>query len=279
MSSAADRISALQSPLLQPVQINGLQLKNRLVVAPMTRVSAAPSGLVTDAMVRYYSRFASGEFGLVISEGTYTDQAFSQTYANQPGLSDVLQAKAWQAVTRSIHAAGGKVFVQLMHGGALSQANRFRDHTVGPSAIRPKGKQLSVYRGLGEYPIPKQISAAEIADAIGGFSRASILALEVAGFDGIEIHGANGYLLDQFLTDYTNQRQDRWGGSILNRMRLIVEVIRAIRERAGSTVPLGVRISQGKVNDSGYKMVRRGRRCSDYFRRRGRCRRRLHSCH
>jgi 2,4-dienoyl-CoA reductase-like NADH-dependent reductase (Old Yellow Enzyme family) len=208
---------------------------------------------VTDAMVRYYARFAAGEFGLVITEGTYTDQAFSQTYANQPGLSDVLQAKAWERVTKSIHAAGGKIIAQLMHGGALSQANRFRFHTIGSSAVRPKGKQMTVYRGAGEYPLPKEMSEAEITEAIGGFSRAAVLALEVAGFDGIEIHAANGYLLDQFLTGHTNQRTDVWGGSTSHRVRLIVEVIKTIRRAVGGAAPIGVRISQGKVNDFAHK--------------------------
>ncbi len=252
MSACIDKRSVAAS-LLDHLRLNALELSNRLVVAPMTRISATPSGLATDAMVRYYRRFARGGFGLIVTEGTYTDQAFSQGYANQPGLSDIGQAKAWRPVVDAIHAAGGKVFAQLMHAGALSQANRFRDHTIAPSAIRPRGQQLIVYRGVGEYPLPRMMSEQDIRAAIAGFAEAAALAIEVAGFDGVEIHGANGYLLDQFLTDYTNLRTDRWGGPIANRVHLIVAAIGAVRHALGARVPIGVRISQGKVNDAFHK--------------------------
>jgi 2,4-dienoyl-CoA reductase-like NADH-dependent reductase (Old Yellow Enzyme family) len=140
-----------------------------------------------------------------------------------------------------------------MHAGALSQSNRFRDYTMGPSAVLPKGKQMALYRGTGEFPLPREMSSAEIAEAIAGFTRAAVLAIEVAGFDGVEIHGANGYLLDQFLTEYTNRREDEWGGPVANRVRLTLEVARAIRQTLGTAIPLGVRISQGKVNDFTHK--------------------------
>lgn len=249
MSACADFVGASASPLFAPVEINGLHLDNRVALAPMTRVSATHEGFVTDAMVRYYTRFAKGGFGLLITEGIYTDNAFSQGYRNQPGLSDGEQAAAWRRVTDAVHAAGGKIFAQLMHAGALSQFNRFRRDCVGPSAIRPKGQQMSIYRGSGEYRVPREITHEEIAEAIAGFARAAVLAVEVAGFDGIEIHGANGYLLDQFLTEYTNRRSDEWGGPAANRVRLTVEVARNVRRAIGRAVPLGVRISQAKVND------------------------------
>jgi 2,4-dienoyl-CoA reductase-like NADH-dependent reductase (Old Yellow Enzyme family) len=253
MRTQAQLSRTIESPLFAPVSINGLSLSNRIAVAPMTRISASPTGLVSEAMVRYYERFAKGGFALLITEGIYTDQAFSQGYSNQPGFSDIEQAKAWQRVTNKIHQAGGKIFAQLMHAGALSQSNRFRDYTVGPSAVRPKGKQMTLYRGTGEYPLPREMSSAEIAEAIAGFTRAAVLAIEVAGFDGVEIHGANGYLLDQFLTEYTNRREDEWGGPVANRVRLTLEVARAIRQTLGTAIPLGVRISQGKVNDFTHK--------------------------
>ncbi|AHG18663.1 NADH:flavin oxidoreductase [Chania multitudinisentens RB-25] len=254
------------APLLTTANINGLRLPNRMVVAPMTRISASPDGQATDAMVRYYERFAKGGFGLIVTEGIYTDQAYSQGYANQPGLSDVEQARAWRPVVQAIQAAGGRVVAQLMHAGALSQANRFRDHTVGPSAIRPKGKQMALYRGDGEYPVPREMTEAEITEAIGGFSRAALLAMEVAGFDGVEIHGANGYLLDQFFTDYTNARNDGWGGAIAQRLRITTEVIRAVRQVLGAAVPVGVRISQGKVNDFFHKWQEAEQGAADVFR-------------
>jgi len=242
-------------PLFAPWQLNGLTLSNRLAVAPMTRISATPEGMPTDTMVRYYERFARGGFGLVITEGIYTDQAYSQGYANQPGLSDLEQAKGWRPVVDAVHAAGGKIVAQLMHAGALAQANQFRSETIGPSAIRPKGLQMAFYRGDGPYRLPRAMSEADIAEAIEGFTRAAAFAIEVAGFDGLEIHGANGYLLDQFLTDYSNLRSDTWGGAIGQRVRLSAEVARAVRQAVGGAVPVGMRISQGKVNDFTHKWV------------------------
>jgi 2,4-dienoyl-CoA reductase-like NADH-dependent reductase (Old Yellow Enzyme family) len=243
------KAQAASTPLFAAANINGLALSNRIAVAPMTRISASPEGHATEAMASYYARFAKGGFGLIVTEGIYTDHAYSQGYANQPGLSDVAQARAWRPVVKAIQAAGGRVVAQLMHAGALSQSNYLRNHTAGPSAIRPKGQQLALYRGQGEYSMPLAMTEADIVEAIGGFSRAALLAMEVAGFDGVEIHGANGYLLDQFLTGYANTRGDAWGGTIDRRIRLTTEVVRAVRQVVGSIVPVGVRVSQGKVND------------------------------
>lgn len=243
MSAAAD------TRLFRPLRLKGLELPNRVAVAPMTRISATAEGLASDTMARYYARYARGGFGLTITEGVYTDQAWSQGYAFQPGLSDGAQAEAWRPVLAGVHAAGGRLFAQLMHAGALSQYNRFRSGSAGPSAVQPKGSQMRLYRGEGAYPLPRAMSAAEIDEAIGGFARAARLAHEVAGFDGIEIHGANGYLLDQFFTDYSNRRRDRWGGSIGQRLRLAIEVAHAVRDAVGPDVPVGLRLSQAKVND------------------------------
>lgn len=237
---------------LTQIDIAGRTLRNRLAVAPMTRVSATAAGDATAAMADYYERFAKGGFGLVISEGLYTDQAHSQGYLNQPGMADDQQAHAWQAVIQRIKAHQGMVFAQLMHAGALSQGNRFMPDSVAPSAVRPKGEQMGFYYGEGRYAEPRAMSDEDIADVISGFAGAAQRAMQVAGFDGIEIHGANGYLLDQFLTDYSNQRTDRWGGSSERRLQLTLEVIKAVRASVGD-VPLGVRISQGKVNDFEHK--------------------------
>lgn len=242
------------SPLqiLTRYDIGGVQLSNRLAVAPMTRVSATESGSATTEMARYYERFAKGGFGLVITEGIYTDQKFSQGYPFQPGITDQAQATAWRAITDLIHSHQGAVFAQIMHAGALSQGNRFLGNSAAPSTIRPKGTQMNFYYGQGEYPIPKAMTDEDIADAIAGFAHTAQLAINTSGFDGIEIHGANGYLLDQFITDYTNQRSDRWGGNVQNRIALTLEVIKAVRAVAES-VPVGVRISQSKVNDYEHK--------------------------
>ncbi|AYN96413.1 NADH:flavin oxidoreductase [Pseudomonas sp. LTJR-52] len=233
--------------------INGVSLNNRLAVAPMTRVSANEDGTPNDTMNRYYERFARGGFGLIITEGLYTDQAYAQGYAYQPGMSDNEQAQAWKPLVDTLHAQDSKVFAQLMHAGALTQGNRFRNDTLAPSALQPKGEQMAFYRGQGFYPLPKAMTEADIADVISSFAQAAKRAVEVAGFDGIEIHGANGYLLDQFFTDYTNMRDDRWGGDIRQRLSLSLEVYKAVRSAVGANVPVGIRISQGKVNDFEHK--------------------------
>ncbi|HLZ67732.1 MAG TPA: NADH:flavin oxidoreductase [Aliidongia sp.] len=241
------------SALFAPIDINGLTVKNRLAVAPMTRITATEDGRATETMTRYYERFARGGFGTVLTEGIYTDQAFAQGYVHQPGMSDEAQANAWKPVVTGIKAHGALAIAQMMHAGAISQGNRFRDGTVGPSAVQPKGQQMTFYHGKDRYGLPAAITEEQIADAITGFAGSAARAIEVAGFDAIEIHGANGYLLDQFLTDYTNQRADRWGGATVNRVRLIVETFKAVRAKVGARVPVGVRISQGKVNDYHHK--------------------------
>ena len=241
------------SALFTPVVINGRTLKNRLSVAPMTRITATEDGRATETMTRYYERFARGGFGAVSTEGIYTDQAFSQGYVNQPGMTDEAQARAWQPVVRGIKAHGALAIAQLMHAGAISQGNRFRTGTVAPSAIRPKGKQMTFYHGRDRYAWPAAITEEQIADAITGFAASAERAIKVSGFDAIEIHAANGYLLDQFLTDYANTRLDHWGGPAKNRVRLTVEILKAVRAVVGTAVPVGVRVSQGKVNDYHHK--------------------------
>jgi len=136
-----------------------------------------------------------------------------------------------------------------MHAGALSQFNPYRDHTAAPSAVKPAGKQMGFYHGEGDYADPVAMTEEQIAEAIDGFVQSALRAVRVAGFDGIEIHGANGYLLDQFLTTHTNVREDRWGGSTQGRVSLLVEVLKAVKAAIGNEVPVGIRISQGKVND------------------------------
>ncbi|MFM0216573.1 MULTISPECIES: NADH:flavin oxidoreductase [Paraburkholderia] len=241
------------SPILSPYNRNGIAVRNRIAVAPMTRITATEYGQPTQTMFDYYKRFAKGGFGLVTTEGIYTDKAFSQGYRFQPGLADDEQAKAWSAFNREMHEHGTLVFAQLMHAGALSQGNVYRNHTVGPSAVRPKGEQMTFYWGEGLYPEPKQMTDAEIDEAIQGFADAARRAVNIAGFNGVEIHGANGYLLDQFLTAGTNRRTDRWGGDTKARTQLLVDVVNAVRHNVGDVVPVGIRISQGKVNDFGSK--------------------------
>jgi 2,4-dienoyl-CoA reductase-like NADH-dependent reductase (Old Yellow Enzyme family) len=243
-----EQANALFSPFL----LKRLELRNRFAVAPMTRVSASEQGHATERMARYYRRFAEGGFGLIVTEGIYTDQAYAQGYLFQPGLSSAEQAQSWRPVVDAVHAAGGKIVAQLMHAGALAQGNRFRSHTAGPSSVQPRGQQMEIYRGHGAYAVPREMTQGDIEHAIAGFAQAARRAIDV-GFDGVEIHGANGYLLDQFLTDYTNQRKDQWGGGTENRVRLHALVLDAVRETVGPQVLLGIRVSQSKVNDFFYK--------------------------
>lgn len=239
--------------LYMPLRLgNGLRLANRLAVAPMTRVSATADGRATPQMVDYYEAYAAGGFGLVITEGVYTDQAHAQGYLFQPGLADDAQRDAWRPVVDRVHAHGARIVAQLMHAGALSQGNPHRATTKGPSAVLPRGQQMTFYRGAGPYRLPEAMTDQDIAAAVAGFAQAARRAQQ-AGFDGVEIHGANGYLLDQFLTDYTNRRADRYGGSLENRLRLTVEVIQAVRQATEPGFTVGVRSSQGKVNDFTHK--------------------------
>lgn len=239
-------------PLWSPLRIGSTQLANRVALAPMTRVSATEDGLVTEKMVSYYEAFARGGFGLLITEGIYPDTAYGQGYLFQPGLATEEQARSWATVVDVVHAAGSTIFAQLMHAGSQAQGSRFVDSTIGPSAVAPKGEQLGFYRGEGPYRVPAEITRAQMEEVRQGFVAAALRA-QAAGFDGVEIHGANGYLLDQFLTDYLNVRTDEYGGSPENRVRFPAEICRAVREAVGPDTTVGIRISQSKVSDHDHR--------------------------
>ncbi|RKT88772.1 2,4-dienoyl-CoA reductase [Saccharopolyspora antimicrobica] len=233
-------------PALTPVRIGGTELPNRAVVAPMSRVSTSGDGVPTERMADYYREFALGGFGLITTEGTYTDDQHSQAYPDQPGLTSEAHAAGWREVVRAVHDAGGRIALQLMHAGALSQLDR---PTIAPSAVAPKGAKMPAYGGgAGPFRTPAEATEAEIAQAIAGFAATAARARE-AGFDAVEVHGANGYLVDQFITDYTNLRSDRYGGSVANRAHFAAEVLRAVRAAVGPEFPVGIRLSQTKVND------------------------------
>ncbi|MCU7710253.1 NADH:flavin oxidoreductase [Priestia sp. JV24] len=238
--------------LFETVKLGSITIDNRVGVAPMTRTSATPKGVATDEMVNYYAKFARGGFSLIITEGTYPDDAYSQGYFDQPGIINDEQIKGWKKVTDAVHQEGGKIILQLMHAGALSQGNRFVKDSIGPSVVEPKGEQMKVYGGNGKFSVPKEATKEDIKVVIKGFAEAAKNAKK-AGFDGVEIHGANGYILDQFLTDYANKRTDEYGGTTENRVRLLVEVSEAVREAVRKDYPVGIRISQGKINDYYHK--------------------------
>ena len=240
-------MAATLRPILAPVELFGQTLPNRLVVAPMSRVSATEAGLATDAMRDYYGRFAQGGFAVVITEGAYTDAEASQGYDRQPGIANERQAASWAPIAAAIAAAGGLPILQLMHAGALTQ-RRGVARTLAPSAVRPRGEMMPEYGGRGPFPMPTAMTADDLRKVREEFVRAAARARR-AGFHGVEVHAANGYLLDQFITDYTNLRDDGYGGSASERVRYPAEIVSAIRAASPSEFIVGVRVSEAKVND------------------------------
>jgi 2,4-dienoyl-CoA reductase-like NADH-dependent reductase (Old Yellow Enzyme family) len=238
--------------LFHSFKINRTDLKNRVGLAPMTRISATEEGYVTDKMVKYYRSFAKGGFGLIITEGTYIDDKNSQTYQYQPGIAFDGQAQEWKKVVDAVHEEGGKIFMQLQHSGPLSQGNHFSEDTFAPSQVKPKGEQLKFYFGEGEFKVPREMTKEEMNDVKKSFVKAAQKA-ESVGFDGIELHGANGYLLDAFLTEYTNLRTDEYGGSTENRVRFLIDIASEVTTSVGNDFTVGMRISQSQVNDYFYK--------------------------
>ena len=193
--------------LFSGTRLDSVELGNRAVVAPMTRISAAPGGLATDQMADYYAAYARSGFALIFTEGTYIDEAFSQGYPGQPGIANAAQQAAWCKVVDAVHAEGVPILMQLLHAGALIQHNDYVSEAIAPSAFQPIGQQAPHYKGNGAFAMPREITRDQMRETVTAFADASRRAID-AGFDGIEIHGANGYLPDQFLTDYTNKRTD-----------------------------------------------------------------------
>ena len=243
-----DQPSPPEVDVFAPWALGPMQLKNRMVMAPLTR-SRAGQGNVPSAMAaNYYSQRADA--GLIITEAT---QATSdgQGYIDTPGVFSEAQVAEWKKVTDAVHQKGGLIFVQLWHVGRISHPD-FRDGEmpVAPSAIAPSGVQSYTTQGFQDIPTPRALETSEITGIVAGFHQAAKNA-QAAGFDGVEVHGANGYLLDQFLEDSTNQRTDEYGGSVENRARLLFDVIDAVTAVWGS-VRVGVRLSPGgSFNDMG----------------------------
>ncbi|OUS37296.1 oxidoreductase [Rhodobacterales bacterium 56_14_T64] len=235
--------------LLQQGAIGSVTVPNRFVLAPMSRASAQDDGTPTPNMARYYAKFARGGFGLLIAEGAYTDDQYSQSYSNQPGLVSDAHEKGWAQVVQAVNAEGGKMILQLIHAGAVSQ---HVEHSYAPSAVRPSGTMLQGYgHKSGAYDVPRELDLKEIDAIKQGFVQAAKRA-ENAGFDGVEVHCANGYLLDQFLTPETNLRTDQYGGSLENRIRLTQDIIGDIQLTTGRDFLVGVRLSQAKATNPDY---------------------------
>ncbi|MEV6521623.1 alkene reductase [Longispora sp. NPDC051575] len=224
----------------RPLTVGKLELPNRLVMAPMTR-SRAPGGLVTALTAEYYAQRASA--GLIISEATQISE-LGQGYVHTPGLHSAEQVAAWRAVTDAVRAAGGRMFAQLVHCGRIGHPVLRADGAppVGPSPIA-SGGQLYIAGGPLDHPTPRGMTQADIDATIADFALAARNAVD-AGFDGVELHAANGFLLHQFLADGSNERTDFYGGSVRNRIRFAVEVVRAVGDAVGPE-RVGIRISPG----------------------------------
>lgn len=220
----------------------GTALANRVVMAPMTRSRAyGPGATPTDLMVTYYAQRASA--GLIVTEGTQPS-VVGQGYPDTPGLHSAEQVEAWWKVTDAVHAGGGKIFAQLTHTGRVGDPDLLPGDMipVGPSAVTPAG-QIYTHAGLKPHEQPHALTGSEVVETIEDFANAARNAI-AAGLDGVEIHGANGYLVHQFLATNANQRTDEWGGSVEGRTRFAVEVARAVAGAIGAA-RTGIRLSPG----------------------------------
>ena len=229
--------------LFDPIQVGDMHLANRIVMAPLTR-NRSPDAIPGPFAATYYAQRASA--GLIVTEATAISQQ-GQGYSDVPGLYGSEQLDAWKKVTHDVHASGGKIVVQLWHVGRVSHTSLQPESAapVAPSAITAKTKTVLIQHGkpvFVETSEPRALKAKELPDIVHTYQAAARNAVETAGFDGVEIHGANGYLLDQFLKTGSNQRDDDYGGSIENRARLLLEVTRAVTSAVGGG-RTGIRLS------------------------------------
>lgn len=228
--------------LFDSVQLGELELRNRIVMAPMTRSRAGAGDVPTELHIEYYRQRANA--GLVITEGTQPSK-HGKGYCRTPGIHTPEQIAGWRAVTDAVHAEGAKIVVQLMHVGRVANhLNKDADaETVAPSAIRAKGQIFTEQAGTQDFDMPRALRTDEIAGVIDEYRQATRNALE-AGFDGVELHCTSGYLPAQFLSTGTNQRTDQYGGSAQNRIRFVIEALQAMAAEAGAG-RVGFRICPG----------------------------------
>jgi N-ethylmaleimide reductase len=232
--------------LLSPYKLGTIDLKNRIVMAPMTR-SRATNNLPNELMAEFYEQRAAA--GLIITEGT-SPSANGLGYCRIPGIFNETQVEGWKKTTHRVHAAGGKIFLQLMHTGRISHKDNMTDNAViiAPSAIKPSGTMWTDTLGLQEFLIPLEMDRDEISRTRQEFITAAINAIH-SGFDGVEFHAANGYLLEQFLSPVSNTRTDLYGGTIENRCRFLLEILQCTADSIGRH-SIGIRLSPyGIAND------------------------------
>lgn len=229
----------MSSSLFTPIELGALTLPNRIFMAPLTRARTENDHIPTPLMAEYYSQRASA--GLIIAEATMAMEGNS-SFWKEPGIYSDAQIEGWKLTTDAVHKAGGKIFLQLWHGGrACHPLLNNGAQPVAPSALMIENDEVHTPEGKQPYVMPRALTDDEIPGIIAGFRKAAENA-KAAGFDGVEVHGANGYLLDEFLRDGANKRTGPYGGSIENRARLLLEVIAAVSEVFGSD-RVGVRIS------------------------------------
>lgn len=236
--------------LFSPVKLGSISLSNRMVMAPLTRNRAGEGGVPQPLNATYYEQRASA--GLIITEATPISP-MAHGYPALPGIYTDAQITGWKKVTDAVHAKGGKIVLQLWHVGRISHPSLLPNNAlpVAPSAIKPAGMAFT-YQGLVDFVEPRALDASELPGIVADYVHATKAAL-AAGFDGVEVHAANGYLLDQFLRDGSNKRTDNYGGSFENRARLLLEVTKAVIQVAGAD-KVGVRLSPvnpfNDMNDS-----------------------------
>jgi len=235
-SNKNERIS---SDLFQPVQLGSLKLNNRIIMAPLTRSRAGKGDVQGVLNAEYYGQRSTA--GLIISEATQISQQ-GKGYAFTPGIYTDEQVAGWKIVTDAVHAKGGRIFAQLWHVGRISHPDLQPNGElpVAPSAIKPEG-QAFTETGFKPFVTPRALELREIPGIVDQYAHAAACAKR-AGFDGVEIHAANGYLLDQFMRDKTNKRTDQYGGSLENRARITLEVIEAIK-KSWKSQSIGIRLS------------------------------------
>ena len=224
-----------------PVRVGRYILPNRLAMAPMTRSRAKPDGTPGELAAEYYAQRAG--VGLIVTEGTQPSDD-GQGYLTTPGIYSPAHVAGWKKVTDAVHHKGGHIFIQIMHAGRMSHPDNTPHHrqAVAPSAIAPVG-QMFTATGMQDMPTPRALTTEEVRQTVADFRHAARSAIE-AGADGVEIHGANGYLIQQFLAPSANTRTDQYGGSIANRARFAIEVVTAIAEEIGAD-RTAIRLSPG----------------------------------
>jgi N-ethylmaleimide reductase len=238
--------TASKNNLFSPIFLGDLNLSNRIIMAPLTRNRAGEGNTPQPLNVEYYRQRASA--GLIISEGSQIS-ASGIGYPGTPGIHSGEQIGGWKRITDAVHSEGGHIFIQLWHTGRISHSSLQPDHKlpVAPSALKSAGQAMT-YEGLQDFETPHALTLAELPGIVDDYVTAALHA-KAAGFDGVEIHAANGYLLDQFLRDSTNLREDEYGGSIANRMRLLVEILEKVIAIWGAD-RVGVRLSpENSFND------------------------------